>query len=306
MKIRHPIEEDNHVYIKSKNDLLKSSIVRERSISMILGCEGDPEQKHVWTDDNDDLCKKCKRHYKDLAEEDDAYLRFGILNKDLFVSMKTILVVKCPELWAAQESHEGDPCIHCGWPEIYNQRYIDKYAYIFYDTLDVKNIKPVSRSPRVHKLSEMSLTTTQLQQQQSFSVIINRFPTEDHLSHLVALIKQMFHMNLQKFGMSEVAVSRLFNLHDVNKILFDHKPPSSLLSSVVGLFTKTHEKGSKMINMGLESGEDQDIHLQEDDISTLTLTSPDLESQIPDNEDETDALANNLSDADDGDLDIND
>lgn len=301
LRIKHPIEIEEHVFKKSKNNLNKSSIVRERSISMILGCEGDFNQKHIWTDDNDDYCKKCKRHYKELAEEDDTHLRFKILNKDMFITMKTILVVKCPALWETQGLHEGEPCVHCGWPNIETQEYLDNYRYLFYDRLDAKKIKPIARAPRLRKLSTMSLNTTQLQQQQSFAIIVNRFPTEDHLSHLVVLIKQMFHMNLQKFGISEAAISRLFDLHDINKVLFDHKPSSSLLSSVVSSFTKTHEKGSKIANLGLDTGESHHVELEEDDILTINAMKLDMAAAIPDNEDETDGLTNNLSDADDDD-----
>ena len=301
LKIKHPIAIDKHVYEKSKNDLNNSSIVRERSMSLILGCEGNLDQKHIWIEDGDEFCKKCKKHYKELAQEDDAHLRFKIINKDMFVTMKTAFVVKCPAFWTNGDLHDGDPCIHCGWPNIETQEYLDKYSYIFYDRLDVKKVKPIARAPRVRKLSIMSLKDTQFQQQQSFAIIANRFPTEDHLSHLVVLIKQMFHMNIQKFGISEAIISRLFDLHDINEVLFNNKLSSGLLSSVVGSFTKSHEKGNKMVDMGIENDKIQDIELEEDDILTINAMKADMVATILDNADEADELTNNLSDADDDD-----
>ena len=297
LRIKHELHEEKHVYKKTVRDITKSEIARTRSIMMIYGCEGDLKQEHIWDSDNSDNCKRCNRHYKELASEDDSKIKFLLKNEIMFQSMKTILVAKCPEFWGTERFHEGDPCVNCGWPEIENQEYIDKYSYIFYNMIDTAKLRPLKRAPRKQKLYKYSLDNDEYQQQPSLTFIAHRLATEQHLNHLLAMIKHLFHLNSSKLGLNIHEVGSLFNLLNVNKLLFDHKPQNATLSNIVNAFTKSYDKGVDQSDVVFTTTDSLSTF---DNISFDEIESRQLEGipELPDNEDEHDQLANQLSDAD--------
>ena len=298
LKLKNPPKIEQHVYKKTMRDIRKSQISRTRSIYIILECEEKVDQEHAWDNNDIDYCSRCGEHYKVLAEKDDSYLKFLLSNANLFMSMETIFIKKCPEFWNKNVDHNGDPCINCGWPNIKNQEYIDKYSYIFYNMLDVSKIKPPMPAHKQKKLSRYSLDTTEYQQQAGLTSIANRVTAKSH-EHLLALIKQMFHLNTTKLEMNPYEISKLFNLQEINISLFKHRPSNTTLSSIVNVFMKSYEKGTEGTDMALELEDESVQHITDNDINIIDTIQIDETNKAIDNEDEIDQMVDQLSDIDD-------
>ena len=51
--------------------------------------------------------------------------------------------------------HKGNPCVNCGWPDIENKKYVDKYSYTLYDMLNVSKIKAPIPAHRQKKTGQI-------------------------------------------------------------------------------------------------------------------------------------------------------
>ena len=295
LRLKTPPKIDEHVFKKTIRDIKKSNISRTGSMHMILGCEGKASQEHIWDSDGNNSCKRCGEDYRKLGEIDDEHLKFLISNTELFNSMRAMFVSRCPEPWKKNIKHEGDPCINCGWPNIENKQYVDKYSYILYNMLDISDIKIPTPAHRQKKLTKYSLDTTEYQQQAGLTSIANRMTSKSH-EHLLALIKQMFHLNATKLEMNSFEISKLFNLQEINMLLFKHRPSNTTLSSIVNVFMRSHEKGVEGVDTALELDDDAIQQVTDNDINIVDNIQLEDGPAIVDNEDEIDEIADRLSD----------
>ena len=106
----------------------------------------------------------------------------------------------------------------------------------------------------------------------------------------------MFHLNATKLEMNSFEISKLFNLQEINMLLFKHRPSNTTLSSIVNVFMRSHEKGIEGVDTALELDDDAIQQVTDNDINIVDNIQLEDGPAIVDNEDEIDEIADRLSD----------